>query len=282
MTAPGDVQQSRTSESAGPYPQRTAGGVDETLVPRWVPYLFAVLSLALVPGIARVFASAAPLHLVTHWRLAWGGFDVALAALLAATGLALFRRSALAEVLAAMTATLLCCDAWLDVLSSVGQGRSATVAAIGEAAFAELPLAALFTWVAARFARAVAARSGKEKENHFCRTGCGFRHPARSPDPAAAPRPPGRRQRSASDAVGRLCPAMSLRVWSAWPAIRPSWTLCLICRSLPHISVPACPAGFQLDRDNFLAGRDVGSSWPGASAGPWSLGRPDRSEQAGA
>lgn len=136
--------------------RRAARGVDETLVPRWVPYLFAVLSLALAPGIARVFASAPPLHLAIHWRLAWGGFDVALAVLLAATGLALFRRSALAEVLAAMTATLLCCDAWLDVLSSAGQGTGATVISIGEAAFVELPLAALFTWVAVRFARSVA------------------------------------------------------------------------------------------------------------------------------
>ncbi len=125
-------------------------------MPRWVPYLFAVLNLALAAGIARVFATAPPLHLAMHWRLAWGGFDVALAALLAATGLALFLRSALAEVLAAMTATLLCCDAWLDVLSSVGQGRSATIVAIGEAVFAELPLAALFAWVAVRFARAIA------------------------------------------------------------------------------------------------------------------------------
>ncbi len=53
-------------------------------------------------------------------------------------------------------ATLLCCDAWLDVLSSVGQGLTATVVAIGEAAFAELPLAALFAWVALRFPRVVA------------------------------------------------------------------------------------------------------------------------------
>ncbi len=136
--------------------RRAARGVDETLVPRWVPYLFAVLSLALAPGIARVFASAPPLHLAINWRLAWGGFDVALAVLLAATGLALFRRSVLAEVLAAMTATLLCCDAWLDVLSSAGQGTGATVISIGEAAFVELPLAALFTWVAVRFARSVA------------------------------------------------------------------------------------------------------------------------------
>ena len=125
-------------------------------MPRWVPVLFAVLSVALAAGIVRRFASAPPLHLAVHWRLAWGGFDVGIAALLAATGLALFRRSALAEVLAAMTATMLCCDAWLDVLSSVGQGTSATVIAVAEAAFAELPLAALFAWVAVRFARAVA------------------------------------------------------------------------------------------------------------------------------
>jgi len=130
--------------------------VEETLVPRWVPVLFAVLSVALAAGIVRRFASAPPLHLAVHWRLAWGGFDVGIAALLAATGLALFRRSALAEVLAAMTATMLCCDAWLNVLSSVGQGTSATVIAVAEAAFAELPLAALFAWVAVRFARAVA------------------------------------------------------------------------------------------------------------------------------
>ena len=70
-------------------------------------------------------------------------------------------------------------------------------------------------------------RSGKE--NHFCGTDCGSRHPARSPDPAA-PRPPGRRQRSVSDAVGRLCSVMSLRVWSASPramaATRPAWIWC--------------------------------------------------------
>jgi hypothetical protein len=65
----------RTHSRAGltPHLQRTARGVDETLVPRWVPWLFAVRSLALAPGIARVFASAPPLHRAMHWRLAWGG-----------------------------------------------------------------------------------------------------------------------------------------------------------------------------------------------------------------
>jgi len=139
-----------------PAGRRPARDGAETLIPRWVPYLFAALSLVLTAGIVRVFGSAPPLHLAVHWRLAWGGFDLGLAGLLAVTGLALLRRSALAEVLAAMTATLLCSDAWLDVLSSVGQGPGSSVVAIAEAAFAELPLAALFGWVAVRFARAVA------------------------------------------------------------------------------------------------------------------------------
>jgi hypothetical protein len=125
-------------------------------VPRWVPYLFAVLSVALVLGTARVFVSAPPLHLAEHWRLAWGGFDLGLAGLLTATGLALSRRSSVAQVLAAMTATLLCCDAWLDVVSSISNGAGAIVLAVAEAIFLELPLAALFGWVAVRFAMVIA------------------------------------------------------------------------------------------------------------------------------
>jgi hypothetical protein len=66
MKTPWDVRQSRTSESAGPHPQRTAR-VGETLVPRWVPYTFAGLSLALIPGIARVSASAPPLAGLCLW-----------------------------------------------------------------------------------------------------------------------------------------------------------------------------------------------------------------------
>ena len=68
-----------THKRAGlaPHLRRPARGVGETPVPRWVPYFFPILSLALAPGIARVFAAAPPLHLAMHWRLAWGGFDVA-------------------------------------------------------------------------------------------------------------------------------------------------------------------------------------------------------------
>jgi hypothetical protein len=228
--------------------------VEETLVPRWVPYLFAVLSLALAPGIARVFASAPPLHLAMHWRLAWGGFDVALAALLAATGLALFRRSALAEVLAAMTATLLCCDAWLDVLSSVGQGRSATVAAIGEAAFAELPLAALFAWVALRFARAVAeARPSLQRE--------GFRiHHRRLVPPA------GHDPALLGDALAGSQPR-----WRQWtprghagqPGLLLPWWLPAACLGLAIVLIPWIAWLFAI-----LPQTQLAAHWDLARAGP--------------
>lgn len=125
-------------------------------VPRWVPALFAGLSVALVPGIARLFVSSSAPHLTMHWRLAWTGFDFMLAGMLVTTGFALRRRSALAQVLAAITAALLCCDAWTDVLTTGGHGKTAGFVAIAEALLAELPLAVVFGLIAVRSARAVA------------------------------------------------------------------------------------------------------------------------------
>ena len=48
----------RRRAGLAPALQQAAHDGDEILVPRWVPYLFAVLSLALAAGIARVFATA--------------------------------------------------------------------------------------------------------------------------------------------------------------------------------------------------------------------------------
>lgn len=176
-----------------PRSQRRRPAAGESLVPRWVPWLFATLSAALVPGIVRVATSAPPLRLAEHWRLAWGGFDVGLAFFLAATGAALFRRSALAQVLAAMTATLLCCDAWLDVLSSLNQGTGATVISVAEAVLVELPLAALFGWTAIRFARVVTAvLPALQQAGYRIRRGrmlapAGGHPPERAADPARPP-----------------------------------------------------------------------------------------------
>jgi hypothetical protein len=80
-----------------------------------------------------------------HWELVWAGFDVALAALLAATGIALIRRSPLAGLLAPMAAALLIADAWFDVITSLG--TSAFPVAVAEATLAEVPLAFVCLWI---------------------------------------------------------------------------------------------------------------------------------------
>ena len=76
-----------------------------------------------------------------HYDLAWVGFDVALATAFAATTWAAVRGSEWLVPLAAATGTMLCCDAWFDIVTS--QAGFAFFEAIAEAAVAELPLAAL-------------------------------------------------------------------------------------------------------------------------------------------
>jgi hypothetical protein len=113
-------------------------------VRRWVPPLLALIALALVPW-ALWLTTVLPSHEVAeHWDLAWGGFDLLLAAALLATAVATWRASPLLEAAAACTGTLLVVDAWFDVLTS--EGRDLTYAIV-LAVVAELPLAALCLWI---------------------------------------------------------------------------------------------------------------------------------------
>ena len=50
------------------------------------------------------------------WRGAWVGFDIALLVAFAATGWAAWRRRQLLIICLVVLATLLCCDAWFDVV----------------------------------------------------------------------------------------------------------------------------------------------------------------------
>src|SRR5207245_10568311 len=84
---------------------------------------------------------------------AWGRCDSGLGGALAPTALVVARRSPFAEVTATITATLLCCDAWFDVLTS--RGSSDIAQAIASAVLIELPLAALCFWMARNLAHAV-------------------------------------------------------------------------------------------------------------------------------
>jgi hypothetical protein len=112
-----------------------------------------VCAVVLIPWTALLFATLPRHYVANHWRLAWGGFDVGLGAALAATAVMVARRSPFAEVTATITGTLLCCDAWFDVLTS--RGASDVAQAVASAVLIELPLAALCFWMARNLARAV-------------------------------------------------------------------------------------------------------------------------------
>lgn len=124
------------------------------LVPWWIPPLFVVFALALAPWIVWLFVSLPSQEVANNWEVAWGGFDVALGALLAATGISLARRSAAAELLASMTAGLLLADAWFDTMTSRGTGTLAL--ALLEAFCVELPLALVCIWIAWNIERVIA------------------------------------------------------------------------------------------------------------------------------
>lgn len=137
-----------------------ADGAAPPVVPRlrgWLAPLFFLAGLGLLPWTAYLVASLPSRHLQTgFYDLAWGGFDVALAALLVATGIGLLRRCLWVQSTATAAATMLVCDAWFDVLSSRAGGER--LAAIVLAVTAELPSAAVCLLVA-RHVEEVAERA---------------------------------------------------------------------------------------------------------------------------
>lgn len=123
------------------------------LIPPWTaPALFAC-ALVLLPWTALLFVTLPRHYVANHWDVAWGGFDIGLGLALATTAVMVARRSPYAEVSAAITGTLLVCDAWFDVLTSRGASDIAQAAA--SALLIELPLAALCFWMARNLAHAV-------------------------------------------------------------------------------------------------------------------------------
>src|SRR5580693_8765418 len=75
------------------------------------------------------------------WRGAWVGFDLALLTAFAVTGWAAWRRRQVLIICLVVLATLLCCDAWFDVV--LDARTSGFELSVASAVFIELPLAAL-------------------------------------------------------------------------------------------------------------------------------------------
>jgi uncharacterized membrane protein len=121
--------------------------VPETFVPRrWVAPLLALGAVLLIPWTLVLAYRLPARHTSHHWDIAWVGFDLALAAALAATGLSIARRSTWAPSAAAVAATLLFCDAWFDVV--LASGHDGQVEAVLEAVLVEIPLAIFLVWLA--------------------------------------------------------------------------------------------------------------------------------------
>ena len=90
-------------------------------------------------------------YVATHWRFAWVGFDVILLAAFALTGWAFWRGRQVVIACLLVTATLLCCDAWFDVILDLG--TSGLGMSLASAAIIELPLAFLMLSSARRLIR---------------------------------------------------------------------------------------------------------------------------------
>jgi len=86
-----------------------------------------------------------------HWRGAWVGFDIVLLLAFAATGWAFWRGRQIVIACLIVTGTLLCCDAWFDVVLDLGESDIWT--SVASALLVELPLALLMFNAARRLIR---------------------------------------------------------------------------------------------------------------------------------
>jgi hypothetical protein len=117
------------------------------------------LSLLLFMGSCVVLAAWIAVLMLTlpkhytagHWRGAWVGFDMALLGAFAATAWAAWRERQILIILLTVTGTLLCCDAWFDVILDLGTRN--IWESVGSALFAELPLAFIAFTAARRLLR---------------------------------------------------------------------------------------------------------------------------------
>ena len=115
------------------------------LVPRRIALMLGAIAILLVPWTLWLTFTLPTRHLTHHYRGAWVGFDIFLAIAFGSTAIAALRASEWLQPLAAITGTMLLCDAWFDVVTSATGDELGR--AVVEALFAELPLAALCGWI---------------------------------------------------------------------------------------------------------------------------------------
>jgi hypothetical protein len=144
MTLDGDLAR---QGKQGPAPPRRVQQLHLTL-PRAAQILataFLAMAAILVPWTVFLSISLPPRYDAGHWKLLWTGFDVALTVVLGyAAWAAWFRRQILATT-AIVAGTLLLCDAWFDIVTSIGHSDQWVTLLTGFGV--EIPLALFFLWL---------------------------------------------------------------------------------------------------------------------------------------
>jgi hypothetical protein len=109
-------------------------------------------SCVVLAGWIVVLMLTLPKHYTaSHWRPAWVGFDIVLLGAFAATAWASWRERQVLVLCLTVTATLLCCDAWFDLVLDIGTPDFTM--SIVSAVVAELPLAFMMFSAARRLMR---------------------------------------------------------------------------------------------------------------------------------
>jgi hypothetical protein len=118
-------------------------------------------AVALAPWLVYLAATLPDRQRADDWRLAWVGFDAALMLAFAAAAWFGWRSRQFVVTAYLVTATLLFCDAWFDVVLSWGSAEQAT--AIVTAIAAEIPFAVFLLTVYHRLVRALTAQIWRDR-----------------------------------------------------------------------------------------------------------------------
>jgi hypothetical protein len=113
--------------------------------PQVLAAAFLAMAAILVPWTVFLGFSLPPRYNAGHWNILWTGFDVGLIVVLGyAAWAAWFHRQVLATT-AIVAGTLLLCDGWFDIMTSIGRPDQWVTLLTGFAV--ELPLAVFFLWL---------------------------------------------------------------------------------------------------------------------------------------
>src|SRR3977135_4471167 len=93
-------------------------------LPRWITPVLLLTSAGLLPWTLWLTFTLPSRHVTEHYDVAWVVFDCALFGAFAATAWCTVKASQWLVPLAAVTGTMLLCDAWFDVVPSIRSGGS--------------------------------------------------------------------------------------------------------------------------------------------------------------